>query len=740
MEKYKKYLLGLVGLLISLIWLFFFGKFVIFSKIDVRSNYSEIKNTIPAQKIFSPITDTNGNISDNGATIKEVSEENPQIITFFFNNQFSFDRFSLYFYGNLHSVISAMAKDFSVYYYDVDGDKIKIDEVRGNTEPLYKFVSHKTLETDKIEIVFTKAFQDNSVQIKELQFFEKKSVGFFEWLKYFWQENKYGLGSYWLYYFIFLMILFIPGYTLFSFVEKKKKTSLSLDSKIIFSPVISITIMIFSSFIYIISGMKIFLWLIMGVLLISLIYFLRNRLCKDFLKEKKLLAAILVPLFIFFLVIGRRDFYFNLPYLERYFSTLNYLPDDGYVGYFGDNLLPWRIGRVYFNRFPLDSGEAMKLLEGTAIFERTPAIPLMVANLMNIFGESHFVYQRFMETLAVLFYGAFYLIVKKYFSPRVALVSWSLLVLNVPLSFLAFSSEYFSKYLAVYPVVLSLFWVLTDRISNKWRIGLLMGLAFVIHPHTLVYSLALIIFYLIKDKLTLGFIKNTIPLCSILLLLVAGWYFAPKVAGIDKMSQKKESFYFQEISNLKTDLISSKIINGVALFIPNILLMDPSGGPLKISPFSDLYRTEILRYSIIANLTPLCFLTLLYFGIKKGKEKWEILFFGITPLAFYWLFYLHKYNYYFHYGAAYFHYYILVVPLLLTWLTDKILRQNKMVRLLLLGSYIGFMAIDLYYLSGIFGGLKAVSNSVKMLFDLILVSYGLISLLVLKICYENKSL
>jgi len=716
---------------------FIFGKFVDniltrYQEIDIRESLQEDKKDPKWLKTFSPL------IGLGGMNTGEISPRIPGVIRFLFKESVSFDSFSLFFPGDLHSVCSYLPEDFWVYYLDKDGGWYLLDEVKNNSLPFYQFRSKMKIFAYGIEIVIINpAIYDNpfygGVWYKDLKFYEKERVNLWEGIKYFVNENRSSLPAYWIYYFLFMILLFLPGFVIISLVERVKKIKIEPDLKFVFCPIISIIFMFLGSTLYFITGIKICLSFYLIIFVVTLILFLKFKIYKDIFASKLPLACMMIALFVVFLVISHRDYLYNLQYVGKYLDALDPVPIDGYAGYFGDNLFPWRIARVFLHRMPLFSLETQSFLGGTTVFDRTPLLPMIIAGILNIFGEGHFVYQRFIEVLGVLFYGTFYVLIKKYFSKKVAIVSLFLMLINVPLLFLPFNAEYYYKYFSMYPILLAVNLFIFRYDSKKILIGILAGLSFLIHPLTLIYSMSLMLLYFLRYKNILRLIKNTLPIPLILIFLCGVWFYSPKLLDTNKnISTSKngpQSFYFKEITKLDSNLVRNKIINFIYIFIPNILMKGVSSE--KISLLSEEFRFEFLRYSLISNITPIIFLFFSFYIIRNIKKNYEFIILAITPLLIYWIFYLHQYNFFFNYGGGYYLLYPFVIPFILSYVVNQLSVKKNFIKIIVFGSYIVFMTINLYYISGNVSAMKCASGIVKGLFWTILVVFIILSLFIL---------
>jgi len=709
-------------------------------EIDVKPLIEEKKSNSDWENGFSPFVNEEGKFLNKIAVLRGISPTNPGLIRLSFKKPISFDGFSIFFPGNFHSVSSMLAKEFEVYYLNEKNELILLDRVKNNQKPFYWLKTRSRITTTDLRIIVTKpAFYDENlvgeVWYNNIKFFKKETVNLWNGFKYFLESRNTSLAAYWFYYLIFLLVLFLPGEVIIYFYEKQKNIKIDPDFKLIISPIFSLILLSSGIFFYVISGNKILLNIFWLFFLLAILIFLKDKIWQQVWKGKIPLLFILVALMINFLTIAHRDYLFNMQYIGKSLDSLRPIPREGYIGYFADNYYPWRIARVYSNRMPLSAPETKNLLGETSLFDRTPLYPMMIAGILNLFGEGHFVYQRLIEVIGVIIYGVYYVLFKKYFSPRIALLSSFLLILNVQLSWMPFNAEFFYKYFSVYPILIAYILVLTKQDFNKFIIAFLVGLSFLIHPHTGFYGLTLLVLYFFRYRNIKKFIKATYPILFCLFFLFILWIVLPILFQGNPGKRLGPTFnkYFSE-ENMIPDgnLFLNKIINLINLFVPNFLLDGVQGG--KISFFSREFIAEILRYSIVTNLTPAFFILFIFFLVKKFKEHLEIIVLGIVPLLLFWLIYLNKYNFYFHYGGLYFTLYPATLPMMFACAVSYLRKTKRFVRKIVFASYSLFMAINLYYISGNFHGqMKCASLTVNLLFYLIILTYFIMSLFLIKI-------
>lgn len=666
-------------------------------------------------------------LDPEGGIVRYVSPKMAGMIHLRFKKKISFDSFSLFFYGDLHSVSSSLAKDFRVYYQDEDGSWQMIDEVRNNTSPVYRFRSPTTISTDAIEIAISQAAFFNTIRCGDLKFFRKQRVGLLEGIKSVIHHQRRSLIAYWFYYLLFFSLLFLPGYVMIDLIEKRKRLKLDPETKLIFSPIFAIIFLFLSTLVYLVADKRVILDLYLIVFFISLILFFYKKLFKELFKSSSLLLFMGLALLIIFLIIAERDYLFNLQYINQYLDQLKPIPMEGYYGYAFDNLFPWGIARMFLHRLSPWAPEAKQFLlgrEATAVFNRTPVLPMITTAILNFLGESHFVYQRFLEVLAILYYGAMYLVIKTYFSKRIAKIVLLLMLLHVQLSLWSFNAELYYKYFAIYPILLAVAVFFQQKKPNGILMASLLGLSFLIHPMTLIFSAVILFLYLLRYRISLEFFKRTGAISLILIFLTGGWYLifnrVKSISGVGGTN-----LYLSELTNLSGQLAANKLFNLFNLFVPNIL---------EISLVSRGFWLAFLRFSLVANLTPIFFVLLLIYLVKNMKKDYQIFLLGLTPFLIFLIFYLHQYEHH----KWYFLLYPFTLPFFFAYVSNRLMKEKRKVKLLAFGSYVVFMFLNLYFISDVFIKMKCASLVVQSLFLMILGVYFSLSVWLLKFVFQTR--
>ena len=150
--------------------------------------------------------------------------------------------------------------------------------------------------------------------------------------------------------------------------------------------------------------------------------------------------------------------------------------------------------------------------------------------------------------------------------------------------------------------------------------------------------------------------------------------------------------------------------------------------------FLDGYLPALLRYSIIAALSPLFFLFGLYLLVMRKISKRDVipLTLGIFPLVLFILS-LNEYS-----TGNFALFYPFIIPFLLGIIVKYALRIKKSKQYILFFSYPLCMLLGLYYFSDVFTGVPVRQVYLHVFFIAILMSYAIISFVLLKTVISYK--
>jgi len=633
-----------------------------------------------------------------------VTPDDPGVITIDFKEPFSFTGFSMYFPGD-HIQPSYAPKDLAVYYFDSFYQKQILDTIHDNTKPYYEFHANKPIEATKIEIAVSSVlYPDNnntgSVLYTDLRFYTTQKTNLFGFIKNTLSQSKMTWPFYWLLYLISSILLFVPGFVVIDFFARRKKHVLHSDTLLIFGPIFAILAISLMVVLYVLSSLSVFLYLYPIFCLVAFTIFIHKKHYLKLKHSKQLLVFIFLNIFLVFLVMARRDYLFNLPYIEQYLSQFNssYVPAGSYLGYFDDNMFPWRISRLILHRYPLQSPMAQQLLANTSLFERTPILPLISTQMLILFGENHFIYQRFFEVLTILPFISFFVLFKRMYGKKLSSIVQVMMLIHIQLRYLAFNSEHAYKYFSIYPIILALFVFFSSNSKYKHlSVALLVSLSFLIHPSTLIYVLVIGCLYLWKYKFSFCFVKNIMPAVIFSVILLTSWLYIPRYLYSLFNLPQQSSRYINDLQLTGDNFLVSKLKGLSVLLIPSTQSISSPDDSYALTSIDYVHR--FFDYSFLANLTPVFAVLLAIKMFQVKKEDMPLLLLGFLPLIFHWLIYVHRYDTLFNQGGGYFFYYSFCLPFLFVFGVKQIIPFSIWVKRVLVGSYILSMILTACYLA-----------------------------------------
>lgn len=673
-----------------------------------------------------------------------ISETTPVEIEFPFVSPVSLSGFSVFFPGNLHLVSSYLPREFKVYFKSMNDQWNLLDTKTDNRQSVYQYKDKNNLYVKAFKISISKAAFDDSVQISDLKFYRKQNISLLDFsFAFFNRHNKDFISYLILTLFLFFFIV-IPGYAFLVIAKERWSFDVPRDFRLILAPVFSIIFLGLVTMLYLIVNSTYWFYLYLGLFGSSVVFLGKRRFFEQFFSESKW------SLLIIFLVLlavnsfqAKRDFLYNLNYVEPYLDRLEFIPiRGGYFGYHADNTLPWGIAREFLHRAPLFSEAADRYRmegDGNNVLDRTPLLPLITTPILFFFGESHFVYQRFLNVLMSLYYGASFLLLAKMFSNRTARITSLLLLLSGHITFQIFNTEVYYKYFSIYPVLLALFvWRDKSIYVSRYKFlltGSLLATAYFIHPMTIFFSTLLFVAHLFENRFSRRFITDSLTTFLPLVFLVMTWagftYFAKEFFANGEQTRigiYESGFILFEVESLK-----NVYYNFVNFFIPDIL---SKSGSFTSFFSKNYYIGQFLRNSLIAATTPLMF-TWLILSLTKSwvwrKYCFQLLF-GIGPVILYLIF-LRQYSLGLH--AVF---YPFILPFLLGLVVELLNERGKFFQSILILSFPLFSLLYLRYLSGTFSALRYLSPIVRSVTYAVLAVYlvGTILLSIQILHKENK--
>ncbi len=686
-----------------------------------------------ATKLFSEPKEIFSNLTEpNALVVTNITRSTPQKIEILLSKPLNISGVEFYFPGNFHNTSSYLAEDFDVIAETEFGSSY-IEVVRGNRKSSFRKTLQEELETKKIEIILHKAAFDNAVAIKNFNLLERKQVNFLFAMKDYVSRHNESFPFYIIYSAIFYILVYVSGYGLAQLMQQYRRRNISPENKLAFGPVIFLSILAVSAMVYYFLGIELALYIPFLLFILAGYAFLKDRLYKNLGELKFILFITIIATLVSTVVQAQRDFLVNLPYIEQYLVEQKYPPDcrgGGYYGYHIDNTRSWGIARIILNRVELDSEETEYYLLGhekASIFDRTPMLALITAPILKMFGESHFIYQRFTNVLVSLYFCSVYILIKRYLNTNTAKKVSLLMLMNVPFLFMAFSTEVHLKYIAFYPAILALAILKRPHIPF-YIIGLLLAMSLFIHPLAMIIIASVGIYYLSRLKginnIIYGYIISFSPSIITFILWTT---FSNNYLVSGSLSS---NIYAQSLSNIPKQFIADKIFNLINLFLPDYTLTYHEN-------FTSLaYFRNLLSRSLVFAITPVLaiFFILKTKNVISNVKYRQALWFILTPLALFLLVYS---------GTSYGIFsaiYPLIIPLILGIIVREMTAKSTKVKLFLLFSYFFFMSLELYFLSGIFIEFNHKSDIVWLCFLLALSLFTLIIMSVLKLERSNQIL
>lgn len=715
-----------------------FGTFILSTKIQLSSDvedYSARENFSGKSTLLNAPTDAEFSV--------QVSETNPAEIELPFEIPVSLGGFSIFFPGNLHLVSSYLPREFKVYYKATDSEWTLLDEVTDNRNSVYKYLNKSNLLVKAFRISISRAAFDDSVQISDLKFYKIQRISLIDFSSAFINSQSKNFISYLVFSLILFLFILLPGYAFLIIAIEKWRIIVPKEYRLVFAPVFSILSLGVVTTLYLLTNGIYWFYLYFLLFFCSVWLLFKRGLYKQIISEAKwpLLIITLVLLAVNSLQ-AKRDFLFNLNYLEPYLDKLEFIPfKGGYFGYHADNILQWGIAREFLHRAPLFSETADKYRlegDGNNVLDRTILLPLITSPILFFFGESHFVYQRFLNVLMSLYYGASFLLLGKLFSRWTARITSLLLLLSGHITFQVFNTEVYYKYFAIYPILLALFvWRDDSKNGSGYKfplMGLLLAMAYFVHPMTLFFSGLLLIAFIFGQKFSRGSVSGLLmaflPLIFIVVLWTGFTYYAKEF--ISNGVPTRIGIYENDFIPFKIESLKNIFYNSINFFVPDIL--SKSGTYTNIIS-KDYLMQQFLRLSLIAAITPLMFIWMLFslINISVWRKYYFQLLFGIGPLVLY-LVLLRQYSF-----GLYSVFYPFTLPFLLGLSAERLKEKGQLFRSILLLSFPLFSLLYVRYLSGTYSVLRYLSPSVRILTYPILAVYLFGTITLVRLCLRKRN-
>lgn len=349
-----------------------------------------------------------------------------------------------------------------------------------------------------------------------------------------------------------LAILFIPGFALL-----KNKNILNSDQhRLVFSPLVGIillTTLELAKYVNLINSQA--MRIITGlVIFISAFYLYKIREKIKFESETKKLFLVFFMFSVFLVA------YVSLPLVKgrllipdpKYIDGSNYETLNTKIINISntpanDNFIPYRQAQFFANNISIKDNPYLQKEWGVNFFFRTPLMGLFTSGAFDFtstyvpidypwrnFEDRHYSYLKFQllaHILNSLLFLSGFLVIKKAFNRRVALISVYLASINFFFFYNAFYS--WPKSFVAYFVLLALFTILEYR-KFTWA-GAIIGVAYLAHDLAAFYLIGLLYLALVGRANKL---KNSVTLLGVSFAFAFPWLF------VSKFIYKQTSLFF----------------------------------------------------------------------------------------------------------------------------------------------------------------------------------------------------
>jgi len=651
--------------------------------------------------------------------IYELQIKNPPVeIRLPFKKALFIDGLSLFFNGDLDSNSSLSAKHFDLYYKESENTWTLLDTKRNYRKTTYKILFPETLTTEELKIVIYKAAHNDKVQISDLKFLTRAKTSFIEGFFNVINPSQKGILANFTFSLFFLAILIIPGFTL-----AQKYDS---ETRLVLAPIFTIIVLSSSTLLFMASQKDIFLYLFLFIFLATAIIFLKKKLYKHLFEIKTLFLIIFVALTITTTLQLQRDYLFSLNYMESHLDELIFFPQkNGYYGYHSDNTRPWGAARAILHNAPVYSKKAEDYALGASpieIVNRTPLLQIITVPILKVFGESHFIYRRFLTSLAAFYFVNLFVFIRHFFSKPIAITATLMSLINTYLNYKVINTEIYVKFVAIYLIYTGLIFLHKKFKNEKENLAvptIAMCLAFAMHPMVVIIIPAILILHIkihgFSKKTLKKYVLTTLPTA----IAMSIWAFYS--LGFAPMNK---NIYMQNsaIPGIGEILKRAKILLTVLIF------GTPDGGGNIKQIFIDG------NFSVISILTPIVFLVYLTaFNFKNLKKHWHMIGLSIAPFLL--MLFISRAQFL---GTA-IHFYIFVLPIIFAIVAEKTLRCTKSCAFLIYASYVIFNFVNLYRYSWIYNQMRYTSLSVSLFKFMLVLIYLLLGTFLMKHAVFEKN-
>ncbi len=660
------------------------------------------KNVISDPKLFADP------LSSNYFWVNDVSGDRPRKVHISFIHSIAVGGFSIFFPGNMETNSSYVPDDFDVYTKPVGAGWELADQERHFGRSSYVLKLKENIDLEGINLVLLGSKHENSeVRISDLKIYTKTNVNLREYLLWLVSSNSKSVWSYLGLSILFYIVIMAPGIGLLTFFFSNKKKSVDLGTTFVFGPLLSMLVLAGSTLGYIISKNQTFLSIYLPYFVIGSIIFFRKKVYRKLGDIKFLLLLSIAFLLATTLLQITRDTLLNLNYIETFLDNLNPLSLSSYFGYHADNTMPWGIARSFLHQASPFSQEALHYRLGqpaSSVTNRIPTLSLIVAPILAFFGESHFVFQRFLNVLVSFYYLAVFWTIKQFFSEKVSRLTILLLLLSVPISLTTWNAELNIKYVSMYPLILAAGFLVKGGTGSLLSISGLFVFSVLIHPMAILFAPAFTIVFLLKRKTFGGMLFESVVSCLPAVGVLAVWFVLTALVkdNPDPSTGSIPSSNIYTFFNADSLTWTNKAANIINIFIPDYL------NRFYPNFLSGEYARLFFRTSIIGSLSPF-FTYYLFFRTKiiTIANHLLVIALSVIPQIIFWL---HPHYYDFSSFALFFPF---AVPFLFALVVQELIKDTPGKRFLYIFSYVVFMGISFFVTSNAFPDLKYWDNVIS---------------------------
>lgn len=410
------------------------------------------------------------------------------------------DKLTIIFGGNRYAV------DYKIQTWNGKSWDDRIVVTGNNSGPVtHYFNDKKGISTFKLRFYITKtAVGDHFQRISEVYVFEKRVSDISNIISGYLFNPIKVFFAYLSYPFLFLIVLFMPGYVLLNLFSK----SLTHDEKFALS--FALTIFIILALTVLCLGTKFLhgLYFLPGLFMLSLYVFVKKKMYLELKNVEKPILFVLI-LSIAFII------FYNFLILKLGFQ------------FQADYLIPWGTAKVFMYNLDFKSNEAVNYLCWWNISDKTPLLGVITIPFLKIFGDNFFIFQMISIVCACLLFMPFFILVRELFGKKIAIFAMLFFFINP--YYIYYSVTHQHRWLTTYFIFLYVHFLLLANKCNSKNLYLLAGfcagLGYMTHPIALPYIVGGLLYTLLHNYSFKRKALNLTYTLSILSIFIIPWIF-----------------------------------------------------------------------------------------------------------------------------------------------------------------------------------------------------------------------